>query len=517
MAAFVPPPQAPQVVEYAQPPYGAEPTTAQSHGYRYIVTGNTLLPPELIRKTLAAAATPKDALADLLQAYHAKGYTLVAITGKVEGKEVRIAVFQGMITELNTADGLGWFFGGLFGRDNVRRPELLRKQIMAGLYAARSGEKVNVNLGPAANPGGTALNVTESPVPNYSPVSGAVTFGNYGSRYSSGYVVGGNAAANLTHGVQITANYLQGLPGLRESSYGSSYYQGGVGTSVVTPYGIYGFSASRIYFRLGDETYPLNPKGNIDTYQLNGTQLLYADASTRVSLTEALTHVAYTETVFNGYFTLLDQPYTYVSLGLNANHSFTLGSLPGNLSGGATMNLGVSASSGTLYDGYPGVPTSHFRYAGFTLAYQQTLPLGFQANLSAQAQLATNTLPAQQEWTLGGFGNLSAWEPGVVVGDSGYVARLEVDAPAFARFGANARLGGFFETGGVTYTTPAPGTFPWQTLSDAGLSLRLQLPYGFSATAMAARPIQQNGFDAIGNTDLKLSQIDAFFVVQKEF
>ncbi len=468
MAAFVPPPEPPQIVEYARPPYGAEPTIVQSHGYRYVVTGNTLLSPALIAKTLAAATTPKEALGDLLHAYRRKGYGLVGMSGKVEGKDVHIAVFEGMITELNTADALGWFFGGLSGRNDVRRNEILRRQIMSGLYAARSGQKVEVNLGPAANPGGSALTVTEQPIPDDFPASGAVTFGNYGSRYSSGYVAGGSAEANLTHGIQITANYLEGLPGLRQSSFGSSYYDGGFGASVVTPYGIYGVSYSRIYFRLGDETFPLNPKGDVDTFQLTGAQLLYADTATRVSLTEDLTRVSFLETVFNGLFTLLDQPYNYLSLGMNVNHSLTLGTLPGNLSGGVIFNMGISGPAGTLVDGFPGIPTSHFRYTDFNFAYHQTLPLGFQADLTAQAQWAVNTLPTQQQWILGGFGNLSAWEPGVVVGDSGYVGRLEVDGPAFGGVRINARLGGFLETGGSTFTTPVPGTPPWQHLSDVG-------------------------------------------------
>jgi hypothetical protein len=62
MPAFTPPPSTPPVVEVAPPRYGAEPISIESHGYRYVVTGNTLLSPEVIEKVLAAASTPKDAL-----------------------------------------------------------------------------------------------------------------------------------------------------------------------------------------------------------------------------------------------------------------------------------------------------------------------------------------------------------------------------------------------------------------------------------------------------------------------
>ncbi len=34
---------------------------------------------------------------------------------------------------------------------------------------------------------------------------------------------------------------------------------------------------------------------------------------------------------------------------------------------------------------------------------------------------------------------------------------------------------------------------------------------------MTATPVVQNGFDAIGKTNLTLNRIDAFFVVQKAF
>src|SRR5208283_681297 len=517
MTTFTPPPSTPPALEIAPPQYGAEPIRIGSHGYHYIVTGNTLLPPSAIEKVLATAASPKDALGDLQRAYYKHGYNLVAITGQLEDKTVRISVFQGTVTEVRIADGLGWFFPDLNGRNNVRTDELVTNQILAGLYAERSGKTVDVNVSPATNPGGTAFTVAESPIPDYSPVTGTLSFGNYGARYTSGYVAGATAAANLTEGLQLTASYVQGLPWLRQSSLGSIYYQASAGISTVTPYGIYGFSATDTHFREGFATAPLYPTGDILTYTLQGTQLLYADTATRISATESLNRTTYTETVFDDTFTLLRQQYNYVTLGGTVTHALTLDGQPGNVTASASLNMGISGPSGTLEDGAPGVPSPHFRYGNFSVGYLQHLPLGFQANLTGQAQWAVNTLPAQQQWTLGGFGNLTAWEPGTVVGDSGYVARFELSAPTLERLHSTAQLGAFLETGGATFTTPANGTAPWQTLSDVGVSLRLTLPYKFTATAMAAFPIASNGFNAVGTTDLRLNRLDAFFVVQKEF
>ncbi|HTT78417.1 MAG TPA: hypothetical protein VMF86_01945, partial [Stellaceae bacterium] len=195
MLPFTPPPSSPTVVEVAPPRYGAEPISLDSHGYHYIVTGNTLLPPEVIEQALRAAATPKDALGAVQRAYHQAGYTLVAITGATHGKTVRVSVFQGTITAVKTPDGLGWFFPGLVGRDDLRADELIEDQVLAGVYAARAGQRVDVNVSPAPNPAGTEIAIAAPPIPGYSPVSGTVTFGNYGNRYTSGYQLGGNAVA----------------------------------------------------------------------------------------------------------------------------------------------------------------------------------------------------------------------------------------------------------------------------------------------------------------------------------
>lgn len=517
MPAFTPPPSAPLVVEIAPPRYGESSLSVASHGYRYVVTGNTLLPPKLIEQVLAAAVTPKDALRTLQATYHAHGYNLIAITGQENGKAVAVTVFEGTITQVSTPDGLGWFFPYLEGRNDIKANELVYDQILAGAYAARSGKQVNVNVSPAENPGGTAITITDSPLPDYQPVAGMLSFGNYGNRYSSGYIAGGDVQANLTHGIQITANYMRGLPGLRSSSFGSTYYQGGGGISAVTPYGIYGFSATGTYFRLGQETAPLNPVGNIYTYTLNGSQLVYADTATRLSVTEALNRTSYTETVLSGYYTLLRQVYNWGTLGGTLSRAVTVSGQSGNLTASVNLNVGLSAPSGTLYDNAPGVPTSHFRYVIASVSYQQNLPRGFRVNLVGQGQWAFNTLPSQQQWTLGGLGDMTAWEPGSVAGDSGYLGRLALDAPSLNRFRTEAQFGVFLETGGVTYTTPAAGTAPWQTLIDAGVSLKLNLPYKFTITAMAAVPLEHGGFNAVGETSLRLNRINAFMVVQKRF
>lgn len=516
-AAFTPPVHMPSVIELSRPRHGAVPTIVHSHGFRYFIHGNTLLAPALIDRALQSAGTPRDALASLLKTYSSKGYALVAVTGRVERDTVEIYVFEGIIVDQQAPPQLEAYFSGLMDRPDVNDATLIRDQIIAGTYASRSGQNISINLSPAPNPQGAVLQVTSSADPDYFPVSGSLNFGNYGSRFSSGYVAGANAAANLTNGIQISAGLLQGLPGLRVESFGSRYHQDEASASIVTPYGIYGLNATWTHFRLGQATIPLFPTGDITTYQVNGMQLVYADALTRVATNESFNHVKFLETVLSDLVTIVDQRYDYLSFGGIFERKLSTGARPGSLSAGVTFNIGISSPSGSLADNMSGVPTPHFKYADLTLAYQQMLPHGFQASVTAEAQASVSTLPSQQQWVLGGFGTLTAWEPGVLQGDSGYDTRLEIDAPSVAQGKSSLLLGGFLETGAAALKTPSDRTAPWQLLSDIGLSLKVQLPLQFSATAMTAMPLAEGGFNTDGRQALKRERLEAFFVMQKGF
>lgn len=516
MPIFIPPNQSPAAIILPAPKYGTTPETIVGHGNTYIVTGNTILPPHVISRALSTAKTAREAVDSLLMAYRDRGYFLVAITAQPEGHKLYISVIQGMITDIEGTRGVRAFFGNTKERTNLKKRRLIRDNILASSYAERSGHNLHLNISPASNPGGAVLDIQQERQKGYFPVSGVVNFGNYGSRYSSGYVYGGSVAGNLGHGIQLSTNFTKGLPGLRRISLGSVYYQVGGGGSIVTPYGIYGFNMGHSHYALGKATKPLSPSGNTLTYDFTGVQLPYASESTRWSLNEGFHHVKYLETVFN-FYKLVSQRYNYASIGTSLSRGVTLAHLPGVVSGGATFNLGVSPRSGTFYDGRSGLPTSHFRYIDFNTNYNQQLPKNFSLSFSMQGQWSAQTLPSQQQWTLGGFGNMASWEPSVVVGDSGYVSKLEVYAPDVSRFHSHAKLGAFIETGGATYKAAPRGECPWDSLTDAGVDLTLQLPYKFSAHAMAAIPVWRRGFTQAGRRNLSVNRLDAFFVVQKGF
>src|ERR1700690_1078428 len=94
-----PPDAAPQAALVAPAKAPDEQVARESHGYYYVVSGNTLLSRDAILASLEAPEDPKAALDSLRQAYLRAGYFLVAVRGEVRGKLVAVSVIQVRVTE----------------------------------------------------------------------------------------------------------------------------------------------------------------------------------------------------------------------------------------------------------------------------------------------------------------------------------------------------------------------------------------------------------------------------------
>lgn len=517
---FIPPHSLPSVIHHIPIPANslAQPLRIESHGYHYTLTGNSLLPPEALRNVLFNAADPEKAVRDLRALYLAKGYFLIAVRAKLlPTKQVKVEIIEGEITQETSMGPISWFFSNLRNRPDVRRQNLIYRSILADEFARSNGKRLQIGFGPSSNPGGSTLEIHQTPIPDFFPLSGNVYFGNYGSRYSSRYLTGGSLNYNPGLGITLYGNGATGLPGLTHASQGSQFENGQVGLSSITPCGTYGFTAQWTHYRIGVAATPLNPTGNVFLWSVTGSQLLYADSHLRWSANEAFTHVTNNVKVYQelipGGFPLTTQHYNYFSIGTEGNYAYLMFQHPGSLGFSLNYNQGVSPDKGSLYANQPGYPTAHFHYFNVSLNLNQSLPWGFNASLSASGQGAFNTLPQQQQWVLGGFGNLSAWYPGILVGDNGYSAHFQIESPSWHDHGVSVDSRIFVETGGSNYVY-SPQRPPWQSLSDVGIGVGLQSPWGTQITAVSALPV---GWNHVSSAIRKGDRVDVFFVISQSF
>lgn len=494
-AAAGPPPAA--IV--APAPSAAEPIPVDSHGYHYVVTGNTLLPAATVKAAVESGATPKEALDALNRAYQSAGYFLTAIGGEVNNKLVAFRVIHGKLTETDAVPELAPYFAGLERRDDLDRNTLIRRTSMAEAYSARQGMRPRVNFSPAKEVGGSKITVIEEPIEGAKPWSAGLSFGNLGSRFSSKYTASASGAVRPGGGLELTANYLTGVPGLTDASGGSQYQSAGTGFSVVTPWGVYGATWSQIAYRIGESAAPLYPNGNIGIGTIIGTQLLQADETRRVALTETFTHVDNLVTVFDegnrpeGLLT--DQRYGVLSAALSLSQSFAILGRNANLGASATLSQGISPRGGTFVPVTVGVPDPRFTMIQATLNYSQSLPAGYTLALALSGQYADDTVPQNQQWVIGGLGNLTAWLPAILVGDSGSLGRLSVTTPPFM-WDRVSLSGNAFIEGGVVRLHHRPLNNPTtRALGDAGFSLTGTVAGGTSLVLAYAWPVAYRNVD----------------------
>jgi len=518
----IPPAAAPQVAIVAPAKQAAEPIVAESHGYRYEVSGNVLLAPEAIVSTLAAAETPKDAIESLNQAYRKAGYLLTAVGAAVDGKVVAIRVIHGRITEEDLTPSLAAFYAGIEGREDLDRNTLIRKSALAENYAARQGMRPKVNFAPAQEVGGSKIIVTEEPIEGAKSWNAGLGFNNLGSRYSSRYVAQANAAVRPGAGTELTATYTQGLPGLATDSAGSLYHAGGIGGSVITPWGLYGASYTNTQYLIGEKSFSggqySRPDGDITVWGVNGTQLAFANETARWSFTESF---AYTDnyafvTLQDEAFVTQNQHYGVLAVGTNYSDSFAVLGENAGFSAGLTVSKGLSPYGGTFLPADPGkTPSPRFTLIQGSLSYTQALPMGYSAGLTWTGQWADTTLPQNQQWVLGGFGNLTAYTPAVLVGDSGTLTRANLGTPGWQWSDLSVTGGAFFEAGIVRRHYAADGTPVSRGLSDAGLSLSGSMKTGTSLTVAYAWPLwsrnlEQKAVDELSRAHLYFSLNQTF-------
>ena len=191
-----------------------------------------------------------------------------------------------------------------------------------------------------------------------------------------------------------------------------------------------------------------HPDGTIDIAAINGTQLPYADETVATSRSPSRSRTRPMSSMSSTIRSPLPiSSTTSCPAGRISASRFAILGENASFRVGMTVSQGISARAGTLDPAGPGIPDPRFTLIQGNLGYTQSLPHGYSASFTWSGQWADATLPQNQQWVLGGLGNLTAWLPAVLVGDSGMLARASLFAPPWARgelsvSGTRVRRGG---------------------------------------------------------------------------
>src|SRR5690348_3109479 len=163
-----------------------------------------------------------------------------------------------------------------------------------------------VSFKPAPEAGGSTMVIGQTAQPDASPLGGSFTVGNFGNRYAGHQVA--QAQGYVRHaGITLQASYSRALTGLDQDTRGAYYAAAGATLSWVSPWGTYQLDDQYTKYELGDAFAPLYPIGHIHAWGVSGTQFLYADDTSRWTLSEGVHAVRTRDTVFKYAYTLRDQ------------------------------------------------------------------------------------------------------------------------------------------------------------------------------------------------------------------
>jgi hemolysin activation/secretion protein len=501
----------------------------EAKGFLYIVRGNTLLPTDTIKHILEQAENPLQAARLLREAYAKKGYVLVKVTADQRGL---IIVQEFQIAHIEGPAYAKVYMASLRGRKDVSEVEFNRKFANALNEAARRGERLEYQLNPDPLGSNTVDLVLEAKKSEeIKSQQASVAFSNYGNRYVGRYYGTANFQLHPGYGSEINVGVDQLAEDFGDTPNHANYTGANIDVSKTTRWGTFGAGYNFITYHYPNEELYVNTAlpgcssqninaclynqeviqdGEIHFWNLNASHLLYVTPTFQWFMTERFDHVDHSLNSRSGYL-LQAEHYNMLSAGSGFTQMFKALGQNASIGSNLTLTKGISGNHGTLgeINSYAGAAQGSFWLGKLDLAYTQSLPYRFNSQTTIKSQFASDTLPQDQQFFLGGFENLSAWLPGAVVGDHGYIFRSRLDFPQQRWFGIEVTPLLFVENGGARYHS-SPFRDSWTYMTDAGGGFNVNIKEIGTIYVTAAGPIGQKDYKEPDQND---ERSDVYFYV----
>ena len=476
------------------------------------VSGATLLSSVGVRKEIGQYENKQISMRDMQEvanritdAYRQKGFITsraVLPPQKIENGILKIQVIEGRMGQLDV-EGNKYFRTSLIRKRIDLKPgdpfdyNKLKKNL-ASLNQVQD-RKVQTVLKPGKDNGTTdlVLNVKDS-----LPIHAGVSFDNYGSRYlrknryqgtlTHNNLLGFDDILNLTYQIAEGHNTYR-LESLRYLFPITSATQ-------------IGFYASNSQVQLGREYKDLDARGKTKIYSVFFNHSLLANDIWDISVNGGLDY----KDVFN--FQVESETSRDIlrvgKLGLKVDKSDSMGRTIIN----NEVDQGFPRLWGSLNSKED--TRSSRRGAGglFTkdvldVIRLQRMPWESTLLLKGQAQYASHTLTATEQFQLGGIANVRAYPPGEAAGDTGYSTTAELSFPVYgisksiqapfskAKLYDALRLATFYDWGRTGVRTVALAERENKSLGGYGCGIRYDLPENFSLRVDVAWPAIQHSSD----------------------
>lgn len=537
--------------------------------YTLKISGNRYLSREQIDLIMSAALTPAQAVNALNQAYYQVGHLLVTVYFAQRDKTIFAHVINGKLSAIKAPDSIYPYFSGLIGDEDLQKSEFGSKQVLASLKSDRSGLDYAVTYQVGGDPEAYSLVFTEKPKADHDATDLSFSVNNFGNRFLGRYFANASLKHDFTSGISASVAYDRALTEFGDVN-GGDYYDGYTfGLNYPSSFGLYGLEAHYVEYSRDAEVQQaennsglgtpdggaslcsvpllcgvsggllgldlsggsLFPTPNSNTTSLNlysetvsvaltGEQVISGDSFHRLTTSQRLEKIDSFIDVKN-LGLALDEPQTTLELGLKYNKLMRLFGVATQLTAQGLVEVGLEGDDGTLgSDPRKGVVATGRRTGDFLILKPRGgLKMAATDWLSVKLDLISQfsdkkQVPLQQQFFLGGSSGLSAYLPGVLVGDSGVYTKFALESNGLPLWGLNFKPSLFAEYGQAWYEDAAGSAGEIRAIGDAGFSLSIELGDSLMSEFIAATPIYDNNLD---DTALSALEVDFFWRVKLSF
>lgn len=500
---------------------------------------------EQVERLAEASKTPSQLIVNLSKVYRLNGNLLVQIMYRQQANTIYVYGAQMKLGGINAHPIVRKHFEDLIGDEDLTLGEFEHARVMADIGTERRGVDYTTSYSLSADYSEATLNF-QSTVKEVDRFQVSFDVGNQGNRFAGRDFANVGARYWSKWGTEYKLDYLKALSSKAFEDADTSF--DGWVLKIDHPFasGLYGLQAARTEYtseqtqtefqpeipqvcelspglpicELGSESTVVSGlDANTTIVNLTAEHILASAVGRRWVLNEKLGFVADEVIDPSRDEAVIDEEYGKAVIGLKylyggrGRHGLDEGYY------GLVINGGFGSESGSFADEENSQATDEMPvhpskrspgYIQFAPSFE--LKFGFSryfiVSAFAEGVFSGGTqVPQQEQYVLGGMNKMSAYLPGVLVGDSGYHARLS--------FAGNSRKDGqfqliptlFVEQGDVWFEDADGEIGKARSLTDAGLKLQLFFGDAGDVELVIAHPLDSRN---VPDEVLDASEVDFF-------
>lgn len=457
------------------------------------IRGVGLLSEDDVKDALAGSVSVGQAANALADAYELAGWSNVLVVPIDSPTQPAVVVFETGLNRVQGYETMLPYFQAFVGEKPIRYSSIAIAAQLAEIHAARIGSSAGaLYVRSREQPAEVAMNV-EGERRYASVFDYQMRLSNEGNRFVGRWLGGVDATWTASSSARLGLSYDRVLPEIGDARGDPQYDGFSAFTDRVTRFGLVKLLASYATYKYrgigadnvatGVSTADPEFRASNLGVAVQGERFVYVTPTWSWSAGMGLTYVDYD---IEQIGTAASAAERYAAAHVNGGGKW----FAPERAGRPQLYLDAQYRQSLTEKFEASGAEADFGVYGYGIGLS-AIPFGFgRVSLSHEGQWSDDAMPQSEQWVLGGIDRLSAWLPGVAVGDRGTFTRLVYHIPLFTEERHDLRLGVSAERGTSEFVGHASDLD--SELSSAGLALTYRYGVNWLLEARVGTPLEEN-------------------------